>query len=111
MSETLNEIKEVLKDNEKVKDRKKKDQQAIIDMLKTTPRVQTACMNCGISRATYYRWCDESQKFEDLANEAIAEGEDIVNDICESKIITFINEGKLPAIKLWLRSHRQNYRL
>jgi len=83
--------------------------QALLEQLKKTPIVQIACERIGISRASYYRWCKENPEFAKSADEAIIEGENMINDMSESQLISLIHDRNFPAIQLWLRVHHPKY--
>ncbi|MFW0862069.1 MAG: phBC6A51 family helix-turn-helix protein [Candidatus Komeilibacteria bacterium] len=73
--------------------------------LKKVPIVQVACEKTGISRNSIYRWKREDKKFSKAVDEAIAEGEALVNDMSESQLLTLIKEKNFSAIRFWL-NHR-----
>lgn len=76
-----------------------------LENLKRVPIIQVACEKSGVSRATVYRWRDKDAKFKKSLEEAISEGEALVNDMSESQLITLIKERNFPAIRFWL-NHR-----
>lgn len=81
----------------------------LLKELAITPIVQIACSRAGVSRATYYRWREESIDFEEQADLAQAQGEDMINDLAESKLIESIKDKNLSAIKYWLSQHHHRY--
>jgi len=86
-----------------------KNKEQLIEQLKKTPIVQVSCEKVGIGRATYYRWKQEDQDFATRADEALAEGSALVNDVAESQLMSAIRDKNLTAIIFWLRNHHQNY--
>lgn len=90
-------------------DYKEKRQQALLTELAKTPIVATACQRAGVSRATYYRWREEDRRFEDNVDFAIAQGQDLINDLAESKLLQQIQEGRPWAIQIWLKRHHYRY--
>lgn len=88
---------------------KEKKQELLLKELTKTPIVGTACQRAGISRATYYRWREESRDFEDRADFALAQGQDLINDLAESKLLQQIQTGHPWAIQLWLKRHHHRY--
>ncbi len=80
-----------------------------LEQLRKTPIVQIACDKAGVSRNSIYRWRRENEQFRKAWNEAIAEGELLVNDIGESQLITMIREKNWSAISFWLRHHHPKY--
>jgi hypothetical protein len=92
-----------------IKKRIDKNQELLIEQLKKTPIVQVACEKVGVGRATYYRWRKENEEFTELADNAIAEGSLLVNDMAESQLMAAIREKNLTAIIFWLKHHHPNY--
>lgn len=86
-----------------------KNQEILVEQLKKTPIVQIACEKVGVGRATYYRWRKENEEFEKLADEAISEGNALVNDMAESQLMSAIRDKNLTAIIFWLKHHHVNY--
>ncbi len=89
--------------------KKDKTREIVIEQLKKTPIIQIACEKTGISRATFYRWKKENKEFAKVTNDAITEGEMLINDMSESQLISLIRDKNLTAIQLWLRHHHPKY--
>jgi hypothetical protein len=92
----------------KIGDRQIKDKNLVIEQLKKTPIVQLACEKTGVSRATFIagqRGSDFSQKTE----EAISQGNLLVNDMAESQLMSAIRDKNLTAIIFWLKHHHSTY--
>ncbi len=81
----------------------------LLKELKEMPVIQFACKRAGIGRATYYRWRSEDQDFVKEADKAITEGEELINDMSESQLISLIRDRNFQALKLWLRHHHPKY--
>lgn len=92
-----------------IEDRQRKIKEDLLEQLKRTPIVHVACQKINIGRATYYRWRHEDEDFSQKADEAIAEGASLVNDIAESQLMTAIKNQNLTAIIFWLKHHHPNY--
>ena len=86
-----------------------KDKELLLEQLKKTPIVQVACEKMGVGRATYYRWRKENVAFAKEADESLAEGLLLVNDMAESQLISAIKDKNLGAIVFWLKNHHQDY--
>lgn len=69
-----------------------------------------ACEKSGISRNSVYRWKREDKKFSKVMDEALAEGEALVNDMSESQLLTLIKEKNWSAISFWLRHRNPKFR-
>ena len=85
--------------------KKSRLQEAFFAELKKVPIVLVACEKSGISRNSVYRWKREDKKFSEVMDEALAEGEALVNDMSESQLLTLIKEKNWSAISFW-RRHR-----
>lgn len=90
----------------------KKDrvQDKFLDALKKVPIVLIACNKCSISRNSIYRWRREDPEFASLMDNALAEGEEYINDLSESQLLTLIKEKHFSAIKFWLIYHHSKYK-
>lgn len=82
--------------------KKKRVRDKFLEELRRVPVVRVACKNCGISHNTVYRWRKEDSKFKELMDQALNEGEDMINDLAESKLLTLINDEHFSAIRFWL---------
>lgn len=81
-----------------------------LDNLKKIPIIQVACEKAGVSRATVYRWRDKDKKFRKILDEALSEGEALVNDMSESQLISLIKEKNFPAIRFWLNHRHEKFK-
>lgn len=93
-----------------VKDRIKIEQDLLIEQLKKSPIVQVACEKTNVGRSTYYRWRAESKDFAKQADDAIQEGNLLVNDLAESQLISAIKDKNMTSIIFWLKTHHDAYR-
>lgn len=85
------------------------NKELLLEQLKKTPIVQVACEKVSVSRATYYRWRNDDEDFAKLADEAISEGNLLVNDMAESQLMSAIRDKNLTAIIFWLKHHHPSY--
>lgn len=92
-----------------IKQRQRREQSLLLEQLKKTPIVQIACEKTNIGRTTYYRWRKQSSKFAQAADQAMAEGCLLMNDIAESQLLTAIKNNNFQALKFWLQNHHPNY--
>lgn len=75
----------------------------IIEQLKKIPVVQVVCEKVGVSRSTYYRWRDNDKDFAKKSNRAIEEGNEMINDLAESQLISAIKDRNMTSIIFWLK--------
>lgn len=97
-----------MNDEDPIVKRIKQDKQTLLVQLKKTPIVQIACEKTGIGRSTYYRW-KEDEEFAKLADEAIAEGVSLINDMAESQLLAAIRDRNTSAIFYWLNHRHPSY--
>lgn len=86
-----------------------KNKQLLIEQLRKIPIVLVACEKMGVSRATFYRWFREDEKFKELAQEALGEGKNLINDMAESQLISSIKDKNFQDIAYWLKHNHPNY--
>lgn len=96
-------------ENKTVKERIRNEQSALLEKLKTVPVVTIACKLTNVSRATFYRWIKENEKFARTVDEAINESTGIVTDMAESNVIGHVKKGDINTSKYWLKYHHHVY--
>lgn len=90
--------------------KKNKVKDAFLGELRKVPIVAVACEKVGISRNSAYKWRNTDEEFRKEMEEALAEGEALVNDLSESQLLTLIREKNWPAISFWLRHRNPKFR-
>jgi ACT domain-containing protein len=95
--------------NNTTKKRTAEDKKAVLEQLRKLPIVQVSVQKAGISRATYYRWLNQDKKFAKEAEEAMAEGVEMINDLSESQLITAIKNQNFSCIRFWLQNRHKAY--
>lgn len=90
--------------------KKNRLQETFFEELRKVPIVLVACEKSGISRNSVYRWKREDKKFATKMDEALAEGEALVNDMSESQLLTLIKEKNWSAISFWLRHRNPRFK-
>lgn len=90
----------------------KKDrvQDKFLEELRKIPIVQVACERCGISRQSVYRWRKEDSDFAIYMDQALDEGEELLNDLCESQLLALVKDKNFQAIKYRLDKRHPKYR-
>ncbi|MGW8185558.1 MAG: hypothetical protein ACWGHO_05635 [Candidatus Moraniibacteriota bacterium] len=97
------------KNNQSTKKRTAEDKKAVLEQLKKLPIVQAACQKAGVGRASFYRWKIEDKQFATDADEAIAEGVEMINDLSENQLIMAIRDNNLSAVRFWLMNRHKAY--
>lgn len=90
--------------------KKNKVKDSFLDELRKIPIVQVACEKSGVSRNSVYRWRKEDEEFSKAMDIALQEGEDLVNDMSESQLLSLIKEKSWSAISFWLRHRNPKYK-
>jgi hypothetical protein len=85
------------------------EQKVLLEQLRKIPIIQVACERASLGRSSFYRWCREDDKFKKDAEEAMREGEEMINDLSESQLINMVKDKNFHAIQLWLRQHHPKY--
>jgi hypothetical protein len=94
---------------ETVAKRQDAEKKVLLEQLQKTPIVQLACERSAVGRTTYYRWRREDEQFRNHSDEAMKSGEEMINDLSESQLISLIKDKNFPAIQLWLKQHHPKY--
>jgi len=89
--------------------RQNKIKEALLEQLRRTPTIETACLKIKVSRATVYRWVASSRKFEKQIDEAQQQGRAFMLDVAENQLFSLIGESKFEAIRLYLTTHNPRY--
>lgn len=93
----------MLKKSDKLKE-------ALLEQLKKTPIIQIACEKLNISRMSFYRWKQEDKEFAKKIDEALLDGQLLVNDLAESQLISAVKDRNMHAIMAWLKHHHPAYK-
>lgn len=81
-----------------------------LKLLEENPFITSACGKLGISRSTFYRWCDKDNVFAKNVEVAQQKGRDKLNDFAESKLLENIQTNMHQAIAFWLQHNSKLYR-
>lgn len=92
-----------------VEKRQNADKVRLLEQLKKMPIIHVACERAKVGRSTFYRWREKSKTFDTLAEEAIAEGMALINDMSESQLISLIQGKHWQATKFWLENNHPRY--
>ena len=94
-----------------IRERQKRDKGLMLEQLRKMPIVQIACEKTGVGRTTYARWRSEDEEFRKAADEAMHEGDEILNDMTETQLMNLIKDQKphFGAIRLRLTRCHPKY--
>lgn len=86
-----------------------KQKELLLEHLRAIPIVEIACKKGGISRATFYRWCEDDEGFKMEIENAKVDGIENINDMSEAQLVGLIRDKKYSAIQLWLRHNHNRF--
>ena len=95
--------------NKTIEKRQEAEKRLLLEQLRRMPIIKVACEKINIGHSTYYRWRKEDEEFCIEADEAISSGEQLINDLSESQLVSLRKKKIFPAINLWLRQHHPKY--
>ena len=85
------------------------EKNSLLENLRQIPILELACKKSGVARASFYRLRKEDKEFAKLVDDAILDGEDLINDLSQSQLVSSIRDGNFQAIQLWLKHHHKKY--
>ncbi|OGG72839.1 hypothetical protein A3A38_02625 [Candidatus Kaiserbacteria bacterium RIFCSPLOWO2_01_FULL_53_17] len=77
-----------------IQERQQREKELILAQLRKMPIVSIACEKAGVGRTTYARWRSEDDEFRKVADEAMHEGDDLLNDMTETQLMNLIKNQK-----------------
>lgn len=90
--------------------KKNRTKNEFLDQLRKIPIIQVACEKISISRNSIYRWRNEDAEFLKDMDQALVEGEELINDMSESQLVSMIRDKNWQAISFWLRKRNPKFR-
>lgn len=84
--------------------------ETFLEQLRKTPILQIACEKLNVHRMSVYRWRKEDAEFDKAIEEALLDGQLLVNDLAESQLISAIKDRNMYAVMAWLKHHHPAYR-
>jgi predicted DNA binding protein len=90
--------------------KKNKIKKQFLDELRRIPIIQVACERTNVSRTSVYRWKNRHPEFAKEIEEALAEGEALVNDMSENQLLVMIRDKNWSAISFWLRHRNPKFK-
>ena len=85
--------------------KKQRIKKLFLEQLRRTPVVQAVCDKFNISRAIVYVWRKDDEEFRKVMDDALGEGDALVNDMAVSVVLQRINNGEIWPATFWL-THR-----
>ncbi|MBU3668857.1 MAG: hypothetical protein FGM57_02735 [Candidatus Taylorbacteria bacterium] len=91
--------------------KKNRTRREFLEALRKNPIVTAAAERANISRQTVYRWQKEDPDFARDMQEAMDEGDGLMNDMAESQHYKKIREGHYGSIKYHLQSRHPKFKV
>ncbi len=89
--------------------KREKTKELFLAQAKLTPVAEIVCQKIGLPRSTYYFMRKNDPEFAKAADEALADGRLLMNDLAESQLLTAVKNGNLTAIIYWLKNNSKLY--
>ena len=89
--------------------RKKSLKTQFLELALETPVVSAICNKIDLPRSTYYRWRNNDQDFQELADSRLKKGVEKINDLAESQLINGVKANHFASIKMWLTNNHPKY--
>jgi len=90
--------------------KKERTQKLLLEQLRKMPIIQIACEKVDIARATFYRWRADDKDFAKKVEDALIEGETIVNEMGESQLLSLMWDKHWPSISFWLKHRHPKFK-
>lgn len=87
-----------------------KDKKVFLENLKKIPIIQASCERSNVSRASVYRWRKEDKEFAKMMEDALDEGEALINDLGEGQLIGLMKDKNFSAVRFWLNHRHAKFR-
>jgi len=81
-----------------------------IEQIRRMPIIQAVCEKLNVARSTVYRWREDDEEFAKELEEALVEGETLINEMTESRLISLIRDKNWQAISFWLRKRSPKFK-
>jgi len=90
--------------------KKKRVKEQFLKELALVPIIEVARAKVNISRQSISRWRKEDPEFSKLMDEALNDGDAVINDMAESQHLARIRGGHYPAVRFHLDRRHPKYR-
>jgi len=77
-----------------IHERQQREKEAILAQLRRLPVVQIALEKAEVGRTTYARWRAEDDEFRKAADDAMSEGDAVMNDMSEVQLFSLVKDKK-----------------
>ena len=85
--------------------KKNRVQKLFLEQLRKIPIIQVTCEKLDISRVSIHKWRKADPLFDKAVEDALTEGETILNDLGEAQLVSLMKDKHWASIAFWL-SHR-----
>jgi hypothetical protein len=91
-----------------VNERLKQDKELMLKTLREMPIIAVCCEKTNIGRTTFYNW-RKDKEFRRLSDEAMKSGDDFLNDMAKSQLVSLMRDQNWPTIKYYLDHRHPEY--
>ena len=82
------------KKQQTIQERQQREKDTILAQLRRLPVVQIALEKAEVGRTTYARWRSDDDEFRKAADDAMAEGDAVMNDMSEVQLFSLVKDKK-----------------
>lgn len=90
--------------------KKRRVQKLFLEQLRKTPIIQVACEKLDVSRVSIHKWRKADPAFDKAVEEALTEGETVLNDLSEAQLISLMKDRHWQPIAFWLSRRHPKFK-
>ena len=94
---------------ETIAKRQQREKEHVLTELRKMPVISVACERAGIGRTTFHRWVKEDEAFERSVDEAMHQGDELMNDMGKTQLLSLIKDKKWEAVRYFLEKHHPEF--
>lgn len=92
-----------------VDERVKREKELMLKTLREMPIPAVACEKTGIGHSTFYSWRKNDKEFLSKVEEAMIIGDNFLNDLAKSQMVSLMRDKYWPTIKYHLEKKHPEY--
>jgi hypothetical protein len=89
--------------------RQNREKEVLLEQLRKMPVISIACERANVGRTTFHRWIKEDAAFEEAVNDAMSEGDKVLDDVGKTQLVSLMKDKKWEAVKYFLEKHHPEF--
>ena len=94
---------------ETITKRQARDKELLLEEVRKMPVVSVACERAKIGRTTCHRWIKEDQAFAGAMDDAKRQGDQLMDDMGKSQLLSLVKDKKFEAVKYYLDKYHPEF--